>query len=212
MLFDLLPNLTGCCKNGTVFHVALQSGKTMNYLAHAYLSFQQPAYSRGIWSRFVKGRLYTYSRYSEGLPSTGYRQLQIFTRSPGMQKSLSCPYRLYSGAFVDVVYDHFLPWCNEFVKVRAGSFYAGYLQLLHRGCNLPAKFSRMLPYMQQQNWLYHYRLRRHWKSFGGLRRAAYRQNRRLRSFIYFALSHPWSMLPMLFPELRICPRPFNSLK
>ncbi|MBI3139410.1 MAG: DUF479 domain-containing protein [Sphingobacteriales bacterium] len=86
-------------------------------------------------------------------------------------------YRLYSGAIVDVVYDHFLAADeNEFSENRLHDFSQEVYQTLHRNSHwLPGQFAGMLPYMKEQNWLFHYRSR--WgagKSLGGLvRRARY---------------------------------------
>lgn len=70
-------------------------------------------------------------------------------------------YRLYSGAFVDVVYDHFLAndrsifdgddallQFSRWVYSRLGENYE----------ILPATFAAMLPFMKSSNWLYEYRL------------------------------------------------------
>ena len=86
-------------------------------------------------------------------------------------------YRLYSGAFIDVVYDHFLAADEqEFTEQSLHQFSQQVYQNLdpHQSI-MPEKFARMFPYMKEQNWLFHYRTR--WgteKSLGGLvRRAAY---------------------------------------
>lgn len=86
-------------------------------------------------------------------------------------------YRLYAGAFIDVVYDHFLANDkNEFDEKSLAGFsincYATIDNYIH---HLPEPFARMFPYMKTQDWLFNYREK--WgtqKSFGGLvRRAAY---------------------------------------
>ena len=86
-------------------------------------------------------------------------------------------YRLYSGAFVDVVYDHFLAndeseFTEEALFAFAGDTYA---RLDRQAGWMPDRFAHVFPYMKQQNWLFNYRTR--WgikKSMGGLvRRAAY---------------------------------------
>ncbi len=86
-------------------------------------------------------------------------------------------YRLYSGAFVDVVYDHFLATDeNEFTEESLFNFSQQAYALLdiHQAW-LPARFGMMFPYMKEQNWLFNYRTR--WgteKSLGGVvRRSAY---------------------------------------
>ncbi len=86
-------------------------------------------------------------------------------------------YRLYSGAIVDVVYDHFLAADEtEFTENTLHSFSQQVYQTLHHHeAHFPERFNRMFPYMKEQNWLFHYRSR--WgtgKSLGGLvRRACY---------------------------------------
>lgn len=86
-------------------------------------------------------------------------------------------YRLYSGAFVDVAYDHFLAADeNEFPGNSLWDFtqkvYADISEQQHW---LPERFARMFPHMKKENWLYNYRsLPGISKSFGGLvYRAAY---------------------------------------
>ena len=86
-------------------------------------------------------------------------------------------YRLYAGAFVDVVYDHFLAIDEQ--EFTGDSLYdfseTVYDTLRSRITWFPEPFALFFPFMQQQNWLFHYRNR--WgieKSMGGLvRRAAY---------------------------------------
>lgn len=86
-------------------------------------------------------------------------------------------YRLYSGAIVDVVYDHFLAADDtEFTEAGLHDFSQQVYQTLHHHqVHFPERFSGMFPYMKEQNWLFHYRSR--WgtgKSLGGLvRRARY---------------------------------------
>ncbi len=86
---------------------------------------------------------------------------------------------LYAGAFVDVMYDHFLASdTNEFSDDSLQAFAINTYSILQKNKTiLPEKLGRMLPYMQEQNWLYNYRnLYGAEKSFEGLvRRAAYLQ-------------------------------------
>jgi acyl carrier protein phosphodiesterase len=86
-------------------------------------------------------------------------------------------YRLYAGALVDVIFDHFLAADkNEF----PGSSLLDFSLTVYASIDqyqkwLPEMFAQMFPYMKEHNWLYNYRTR--WgtgKSLGGLvRRAAY---------------------------------------
>jgi acyl carrier protein phosphodiesterase len=86
-------------------------------------------------------------------------------------------YRLYSGAFTDVVYDHFL--ANDESEFTEESLFAfsrdTYAALDRQEAWMPDRFAHMYPFMKQQNWLFNYRTR--WgikKSMGGLvKRAAY---------------------------------------
>lgn len=83
-------------------------------------------------------------------------------------------YRLYAGAFIDVVYDHFLANDkNEFIAAEELNVFAQnvYDMLEQNASYLPDRFSRMFPYMKTQNWLYNYRtMEGIEKSFGGLQR------------------------------------------
>ena len=86
-------------------------------------------------------------------------------------------YRLYSGAFVDVVYDHFLATDeNEFTESSLLDFTQEVYSSLDKQVQwLPERFAAMFPYMKEHNWLFNYRSRLGTgKSMGGLvRRAAY---------------------------------------
>lgn len=154
----------------------------MNLLAHAYLSFGQPQLLVGnMISDYVKGKKqYDYplgiqqgirlhraiDTFTDGHPATA-RGKAIFKPAVG----------LYAGAFMDVVYDHFLALDpTQLDESGWQNFTAGvYASLIDQHGFLPEKFARMLPYMQTQDWLFNYRYT--WgieKSFGGLvRRAAY---------------------------------------
>lgn len=86
-------------------------------------------------------------------------------------------YRLYSGAFVDVVYDHFLATDkNEFSEQSLLSFTQEVYSVLDNNIQwLPEQFTIQFPYMKQHNWLFNYRTRLGiGKSLGGVvKRAAY---------------------------------------
>ena len=154
----------------------------MNYLAHAYLSFNHPETLVGnMISDFVKGK--TKFSYPAGI-QTGIELHRYIDRvtdeheATKEAKEIFRPaYRLYSGAFVDVVYDHFLAADEREFSEQSLLFFtrSAYNMLDEHFHHLPERFSRMLPYMKEQNWLFHYRTR--WgteKSLGGLvRRAAY---------------------------------------
>lgn len=80
-------------------------------------------------------------------------------------------YRLYSGAIIDVVFDHFLATDEtEFSDESLMTFSLSVYESLDQQQEwLPEKFRMMFPYMKQHNWLYHYS--RRWgieKSLQGL--------------------------------------------
>ncbi|HLY69613.1 MAG TPA: ACP phosphodiesterase [Puia sp.] len=156
----------------------------MNYLAHAYLSFNEPGIITGnMISDFVKGKKkFDYpDLIRKGI--TLHRSIDEFTDYHPVTKEaklfFKADYRLYSGAFVDIVYDHFLATdLHEFTEQTLKTFSHRTYQLL-RGDEkfFPAHFNRIFYYMQQDNWLFNYRFNQSiYKSFGGLvRRALYMQ-------------------------------------
>ncbi len=155
----------------------------MNLLAHAYLSFDQPDILIGnMISDYVKGK--QKNTYAEGIQKgiILHRAIDNFTdhhpATDAAKKFFQPHYRLYAGPFVDIVYDHFLANdSNEFENKLMLSVFCSntYTELEKSSSLMPEKFSRMIPYMIAQNWLYNYRLKEGIRqSFNGLvRRAAY---------------------------------------
>ncbi len=155
----------------------------MNLLAHAYLSFNEPNILVGnMISDYVKGK--NKFLYPEAIQKgiTLHRAIDSFTDTHEATKEAALffkpGYRLYAGACIDVVYDHFLANdSNEFKNEEALKLFAAntYISLGEHKQFMPEKFAAMFPYMQAQDWLYHYRFRFGIeKSFGGLvRRSAY---------------------------------------
>jgi acyl carrier protein phosphodiesterase len=155
----------------------------MNYLAHAYLSFNNPGILAGnMVNDYVKGK----AKFAYPLPIQKgmilHRAIDEFTDThPVTQQAkqfFKADYRLYAGAFVDVLYDHFLANDrNEFEDEAALNNFClqTYNSLQNNLALLPPKFQQVFPYMQSQNWLYNYQYRQGIeKSFGGLvKRAAY---------------------------------------
>jgi acyl carrier protein phosphodiesterase len=154
----------------------------MNYLAHAYLSFNRPAILVGnMISDFVKGKKkFDYPvQIQNGIAL--HREIDRFTDTHSITKEAKQIFRpaygLYSGSIMDVIYDHFLALDeNEFSEESLEKFtidtYATLDQFTEQ---FPEKFSMMFPYMKAHNWLYNYRyLQGIQKSLGGLvRRAKY---------------------------------------
>ena len=152
----------------------------MNYLAHAYLSFDHEEILVGnLVSDFVKGN--AKFNFPENIQKgiTLHRAIDTFTDThPATQMAKTIfrsHYRLYSGAFVDVVYDHFLandP--NEFTEQTLRNFSERVYVILDRHVEyLPDRFLRMFSYMKSQNWLFNYQSRLGTEaSFRGLARRA----------------------------------------
>ena len=154
----------------------------INYLAHAYLSFNDPRILVGnIISDFVKGKKKFDYPYDIQHGIALHRMIDTFTDAHAATKEAKeffrPHYRLYSGAFIDVVYDHFLATDeNEFSETSLYNFSQQVYSSLEKNQQwLPERFVLMFPYMKNQNWLFNYRtLQGTERSFGGLvRRAAY---------------------------------------
>ena len=156
----------------------------MNYLAHAWLSFLDPEITVGnLISDFVKGKKkFDYpAAIQKGIIL--HRIIDEFTDNhiaTKEAKEIFRPhYRLYSGAFIDVVYDHFFATDDtEFTETSLLSFSeTTYTFLAEQSSWLPMRFAGMFPYMRSQNWLFNYRQK--WgiaRSMEGLvRRAMYIQ-------------------------------------
>jgi acyl carrier protein phosphodiesterase len=154
----------------------------MNYLAHAYLSFNHPKILTGnIISDYVKGKMkFTFEPFIQhGIML--HRAIDTFTDDHRCTKKakqfLKPHYGLYAGAFIDVVYDHFLATDeNEFPGDTLTSFSQFTYHLLDEFENIfPEKFKVLYPYMKSHDWLYNYKFR--WaidKSFHNLvNRATY---------------------------------------
>jgi acyl carrier protein phosphodiesterase len=155
----------------------------MNYLAHAYLSFNEPEVLVGnIISDFVKGN--KKFDYSPGIQKgiVLHRAIDTFTDDHAATKAARLffkpIYRLYSGAFVVVVYDHFLANdSNEFIfNGSLENFSKNVYQILEDNSRrLPEEFKYLFSFMKTQNWLSNYQYM--WgieKGFRGLvNRAAY---------------------------------------
>lgn len=113
-----------------------------------------------------------------------HRMIDSFTDDHPVTKEAKQVFRpfvgLYAGAFMDVVYDHFLALDeNEFTGESLAAFAAETYDVLYTYQPvLPQPFAAMLPYMSRHNWLYNYRtVTGAEKSFAGVvHRAAYLTN------------------------------------
>ncbi len=155
----------------------------MNYLAHAFLSFnQQPVLVGNMISDHVKGKKqYDY----EPAIQVGirlHRAIDSFTdehaATAEIKKIFQPSYGLYAGAFTDIAYDYFL--ANDKDQFPSENSLAAFAQATYQSLEneihkTPLIFQQMFPYMKEHNWLYNYRLPMGiQKSFAGLvRRAKY---------------------------------------
>jgi len=113
-------------------------------------------------SDFVKGkRKFDYpADIQKGIAL--HREIDRFTdthKATKEAKEIFRPaYRLYSGAVVDVLYDHFLAVDkNEFPENSLFDFtQQAYASLGEQAQWLPERFARMFPYMKNENWLFNY--------------------------------------------------------
>ncbi len=154
----------------------------MNFLAHAYLSFNHPEVLTGnMISDFVKGKTqYSYPlniQYGIKL----HRAIDAFTdvhEATKIGKEIfRADYRLYSGAILDIVYDYFLANDKSIFEDQSLMIFTQsvYEVLEQNSFQLPPVFFMMLPYMKKDNWLYHYKTKQGIeKSLQGLvRRSVY---------------------------------------
>jgi acyl carrier protein phosphodiesterase len=184
----------------------------MNYLAHAYLSFHQPDILAGnLISDFVKGR--KKFDYSEGIQRgiQLHREIDHFTDThPATMEARQVfrpHYRLYAGAFVDVVYDHFLAIDKAaFGTQGLLAFSAETYHVMQSYLSIaPESFCRMFPHMQRHNWLYNYQFMEGIeKSMGGV---AYRAKYLTEGATAFQIfkeyyQHLGDCYAVFFPELK----------
>ncbi len=153
----------------------------MNFLAHAYLSFNDPPILAGnMFSDFVKGKKKFNYPLSIQKGIQLHRKIDEFTDDHLTNRKLKLHFRpaygLYASPIMDVLYDHFLA-TDETIFPNSDVLYEFsqqvYLGLDQNESLFPEKFARMYPYMKSQNWLFHYRdLEGLRSSLGGLMRRA----------------------------------------
>lgn len=185
----------------------------MNYLAHAWLSFNQPEILVGnMISDFVKGKKrFSFSEcIQQGIIL--HRSIDEFTDAHDATKKakqfLKPAVGLYAGAFIDIAYDHFLANdSNEFNNDDSllNFSLSVYKTLNKYEASLPERFARILPYMENDNWLFNYKtLYGTEQSFKGLvRRAKYLENH---SAVFEAFQKNYESLQLcyesFFPDVK----------
>ncbi|RXG15465.1 acyl carrier protein phosphodiesterase [Leeuwenhoekiella aestuarii] len=154
----------------------------MNYLAHIYLSGDDPLLTIGnFMADGIKGKQYkTYlPQLQKGILL--HRSIDSFTDSHPIVKQstkrLHSKYSHYSGVIVDILYDHFLAknWKNYATTPLSSyieNFYDSldeYFELLTPG------IQRMIPHMIADNWLLSY------AEISGIATVLYNMNRRTKN-------------------------------
>ncbi|MEM9075999.1 MAG: acyl carrier protein phosphodiesterase [Bacteroidota bacterium] len=135
----------------------------MNFLAHIYLSFNDPEITLGnFFADHVKGNKFKHfpERIQKGILL--HREIDTFTDSHPIAKQsskrLHKNYSHYSRVIVDIFYDHFLAknW-PQYSPVPLDEFVTDFYDLLQENFELlPLGTQRMMPYMISDNWLYNY--------------------------------------------------------
>lgn len=154
----------------------------MNYLGHAFLSLDDEYLLAGnMMGDFVKGKssLETYEpRIRTGIML--HRKIDSYTDSHlAVSKAKNIfreTYQLYAGAVTDIAFDHFLANDPKFFPTENELFQftqTTYQKLGKHQDVFPEPLKAIFPYMQSQNWLYHYRtLNGIQKSLSGLQKRA----------------------------------------
>ncbi len=151
----------------------------VNYLAHIYLSFDDPQLSLG---NFIADRVRSKDYLQYPAPVQRgillHRAIDTFTDSHTIprasSKRLHSRYHHYSRVIVDIYYDHFLArlW-ESYSQVPLEEFTQDFYALLQDNMAwLPQSIQRMSSYMMADNWLLNYR------EFEGLERVFHGMNRR----------------------------------
>lgn len=154
----------------------------MNYLAHAYLSFEHPELLVGnLIGDFVKGK--QKEKYPENIKKgiELHWRIDSYTDAHPIiietKKVFHDAVRLYDGAFLDIANDYFLAHDVAFIPPKGWENFAQETyRTVHRFLpQLPLPFHEMFDHMEKNDWLSNYQHK--WqieKSFAGLiRRAKY---------------------------------------
>jgi acyl carrier protein phosphodiesterase len=173
----------------------------MNYLAHAYLAFNNPELTVGnMIADFVKGN--QWQQYEEGIQQgiQMHRAIDTFTdQHPATlagRKYFQDSCGRYSAVFIDIVYDHFLATDKTiFTDASLAEFSQQVYKILQNNYSiLPPAFQQMFEYMHTHDWLYNYRLMDGmYKSFNGIVRRA--------KFLEVTADAPFNILKEYYEEL-----------
>lgn len=136
----------------------------MNYLAHAYLSFNDPEILIGnLIADCVKGKQrYDFSEnIQQGIAL--HHKIDEYTDNHPLIKEIQKLYTSsagrYNGVFLDVTFDHFLAIDSLNEPSEGWQQFSKwcYLQIDESINDTPEIFRRLFSYMKKENWLYNYR-------------------------------------------------------
>lgn len=136
----------------------------MNFLAHLYLSGNDPAVITGNFiGDFVKGKNLD-ERFGNSIAKgiELHRSIDSFTDTHAVvaqsKKRLWPTYRHYAGVIVDIYYDHFLAlnWSDYHSELLPDYADHCYGVLQSQRAMLPEQAQFMLPHMVRGNWLVNY--------------------------------------------------------
>lgn len=176
----------------------------MNFLAHAYLSFDDPALTIGnMIADFIKGK--QISLYGDDIQNgiRLHRAIDTFTDQHPMTREARQLFRpscgLYGAVFIDVVYDHFLAKDRQrFTDESLAQFTQSVYRLLEERRNsLPPVFLQVFHFMRTQDWLYNYSTKGGiFRSFSGITRRA--------QHLEVPASVPFAVFENHYAELKKC--------
>ena len=135
----------------------------MNFLAHIYLSFDDPEITLGnFFADHIRGNKYQHlpNKVQKGILL--HREIDTFTDTHPIprqsSKRLHQNYGHYSRVIVDIYYDHYLAknW-SDYSQIPLKDYVERFYDLLEENYSiLPLGTQRMMPYMMADNWLYNY--------------------------------------------------------
>ena len=136
----------------------------MNYLAHAFLSNNNPEILVGnMMGDFIKGNNFTKFPITIQQGIHFHRSIDRYTDQHPLiliaTNLLKPEFRLSAGVFVDIVFDHFLANdINRFTDSELSTFTQHvYTTLSKHDAYFDEKMQTFFGYMSQYNWLYNYK-------------------------------------------------------
>lgn len=140
-----------------------KSNKFLNYLAHIYLSNNNTNLIIGNFiADFITGNKYKHLPLEVQKGILLHRQIDSFTDNHIIFKTskrrLDKRYGHYKGIIIDILYDHFLAknWTTYSEKSLINTEKEFIILMKNNLEILPEKVLKILPYIEEQNWLSNY--------------------------------------------------------